>query len=77
MVAESQRRGLPVRTTWNGLPAVTGSLSLARPAHPTLVTAVQRYHRGCTVHPERRVLCDWEHGRAEGARIIRAARPAA
>lgn len=76
MIAELQRRGLSVRTTWNGHPALTCRVSLARPARPTLVTAVQRCHRGCTVHPERRVVCDCEHRRAEGARI-RAARPAA
>lgn len=77
LAAELERRGLQVRTTWNGFPAPTGSVGLARPAHPTLVAAVERYHRGCTVHPEKRVFCDCEHWRAEGARIIRPPRPAA
>ncbi|MEW2302039.1 hypothetical protein AB0958_19035 [Streptomyces sp. NPDC006655] len=75
LAAELERRGVPVRATWNGFPASTGSVGLARPAHPTLVAAVERYHRGCTVHPERRVFCDCEHWRAEGARIIRPRHP--
>lgn len=77
LAAELRRRGLPIRTTWNGFPAPTGSVGLAQPVHYTLAAAVQRYHRGCTSHPERRVFCDCEHWRAEGARIIRPARPTA
>jgi hypothetical protein len=71
LAVELERRGFKVRVTWNGHPAITGSVGLARPAHPSLVAAVQRYHRGCTVHPERSVFCDCEAWRAEGARIVR------
>lgn len=71
LATELERRGYTVRTTWNGHPAITGSVGLVRDAHPTLVAAVQRYHRGCTVHPERSVFCDCEAWRAEGARIVR------
>lgn len=73
LAAELERRGFKVRTTWNGHPAITGSVGLAREAHPTLVAAVQRYHRGCVVHPERSVFCDCEAWRAEGYRIVRPA----
>lgn len=76
LATELEARGYTVRTTWNGHPAVTGSVSLVQPAHPTLVAAVDRYRRGCTMHPARSVFCDCEHWRAEGARIIRPARPA-
>jgi hypothetical protein len=75
LAAELERRGFPVRATWNGFPASTGSVGLARPAHPTMVAAVERYHRGCTVHPKRSVFCDCEHWRAEGARGIGPVRP--
>lgn len=67
---ELRRRGLNVHTTWNGHPGVTGSVGLDRTPHPTLAAAVDRYRRGCTVHPERSVFCDCEAWRAEGARII-------
>ncbi len=76
LATELEARGYTVRTTWNGHPAITGSVSLVQPAHPTLVAAVQRYHRGCVVHPERSVFCDCEAWRAEGARIVRPASPA-
>jgi hypothetical protein len=77
LVKELHQRGFESSGTWNGYPGITGSVGLVRPAHPTLVAAVDRYRRGCTVHPERSVFCDCEHWRAEGARIIRPARPAA
>lgn len=77
LAIELEARGYTVRTTWNGHPADTGSVSLIRPAHPTLVAAVERYHRGCTVHPERTVFCDCEHWRAEYARRVRPPYPAA
>lgn len=70
LATELERRGFTVRTTWNGHPAITGSVGLVRPAHPTLVAAVERYHRGCVVHPERSVFCDCETWNAEGARIV-------
>ncbi|MGW3400764.1 hypothetical protein [Streptomyces zhihengii] len=73
--SEMERRGFKVRKTWNGHPAVSGSVGLARTAHPTLVAAVARYHRGCTVHPARSVFCGCEHWRAEGARVIRPVLP--
>lgn len=71
LAQELERRSFTVRTTWNGHPGTGGSVGLVRDAHPTLVAAVQRYHRGCTVHPERSVFCDCERWRAEGARIVR------
>ncbi|MBJ6623518.1 hypothetical protein [Streptomyces sp. DHE17-7] len=72
-----EAHGLTVRTTWNGHPAITGSVGLVQPAHPTLIAAVDRYHRGCTVHPERSVFCDCEHWREEGRRIVGPNRPTA
>jgi len=71
LASELEQRGFKVRVTWNGHPAISGSVGLARPAHPTLLAAVQRYHRGCTVHPDRSVFCGCEHWRAEGSRIVR------
>lgn len=71
LAEELRRRGFESFGTWNGHPSDTGSVGLVREAHPTLTAAVQRYHRGCTAHPERSVFCDCEHWRAEGARIIR------
>lgn len=71
LAAELEQRGHKVTSTWNGHPGVTGSVGLDRTAHPTLVAAVDRYRRGCTVHPKRSVFCDCEHWRAEGARIVR------
>lgn len=77
LAEELRRRGFESFEAWNGHPGITGSVGLVRPAHPTLVAAVQRYHGGCVVHPERSVFCDCEAWRAEGARIVRpAARPA-
>ena len=77
LAAELEQRGHKVTSTWNGHPGVTGSVGLARAAHPTLVAAVDRYRRGCIEHPDRSVFCDCEHWRAEGARIVRPApRPA-
>lgn len=73
LARELEARGFTVRTTWNGHPGITGSVGLVREAHPTLVAAVQRYHRGCTQHPDRSVFCDCEHWRAEGAHIVRPA----
>ncbi|MEV6841068.1 hypothetical protein AB0N17_42445 [Streptomyces sp. NPDC051133] len=67
---ELRRRGFDVDSTWNGHPGVTGSVGLARTAHPTLLAAVDRYHRGCLVHPQRSVFCDCEAWRAEAARIV-------
>ena len=74
---ELRRRGFTVDDTWNGHPGVTGGVGLARPAHPSLVAAVQRYHRGCTVHPKRSVFCDCEAWTAGFRRVAEPARPAA
>ena len=71
LAVELERRGFLVQGLWNGHPGITGSVGLDRPAHPTLLTAVQRYHHGCVIHPKRSVFCDCEHWRAEGARIVR------
>lgn len=35
---------------WNGNPHISGSIALARRAHPTLDAAVRRYHAGCPDH---------------------------
>lgn len=52
--------GEDVVATWNGHPAITGSLALARPAHPTLQAAVSRYTAGCQRHGGNRPCpCDW------------------
>lgn len=75
LAAELERRGFAMRTTWNGHPGITGSVGLVRPAHPSLVAAVDRYRRGCTVHPQRSVFCDCEHWTAEGRRIVHPKRP--
>jgi hypothetical protein len=50
--------GAEVVHTWNGHPGITGSLALARPAHPSLLAAVQRYRAGCPRHPG--PLCSWD-----------------
>lgn len=63
--------GYAVRDTWNGHPAITGSVGLVRPAHPTLLAAVERYRRGCPDHPDRSVFCSCDAWRAEAARIVR------
>lgn len=74
---ELRRRGFNVDDTWNGHPGVTGSVGLARPAHPSLVAAVDRYRRGCTDHPQRSVFCDCEEWRAGFRCVVRpAAAPA-
>lgn len=75
LAAELRRRGFESFGTWNGHPGDTGSVGLARPAHPTLVAAVDRYHRGCTVHPQRSVFCDCEDWTAGFRRIVRPDRP--
>lgn len=64
-----QELGEPVLDIWNGHPATTGSVQLARPAHPTLVAAVERYHRGCPDHTGGVFCgCGWY---AVGNRLIR------
>ena len=36
--------GAEVIRTWNGHPAIPGSLALKQPAHPTLAAAVRQHH---------------------------------
>lgn len=65
LAADLRSRGFDIQDTWNGHPGVTGSVGLARPAHPTLLAAVKRYNAGCLDHPTRSVFCDceaWEAG---------------
>jgi hypothetical protein len=66
--------GARVARTWNGYPATTGSLALVRPAHPTLLAAVDRYHAGCLEHPgygRGDVFCDCDWYGHGNARVIR------
>lgn len=52
--------GEDVAATWNGHPAITGSLALATPAHPSLLAAVSRYTAGCQRQGgDRFCPCDW------------------
>jgi hypothetical protein len=51
--------GAEVVRTWNGHPSITGSLALARPAHPSLLAAVDRYRAGCLTHPGTLCKCGW------------------
>lgn len=51
--------GQRVVKTWNGHPWVSGSVALGRPAHPSLVAAVQRYHAGCPRHGGVFCRCGW------------------
>lgn len=75
LAGELRRRGLPVDATWNGHPGITGSVGLARPAHPSQVAAVERYIRGCLDHPKRSVFCDCEAWRAGFRRVVHLPRP--
>lgn len=63
--------GVAITRTWNGHPQTTGSVGLARPAHPSLLAAVDRYHAGCLNHPERSVFCECEAWQAGFRRTIR------
>lgn len=51
--------GAEVVRTWNGHPHTSGSLALARPAHPSLAAAVKRYHGGCPAHHTVFCRCGW------------------
>lgn len=51
LTTELASLGAEVVHTWNGHPGTTGSLALARPAHPSLLAAVDRYRAGCPTHP--------------------------
>ncbi|MGQ4340356.1 hypothetical protein ACN6LF_005225 [[Kitasatospora] papulosa] len=63
--------GFEVNDMWNGHPGITGSVGLARPAHPSLLAAVDRYRAGCLAHPQRSVFCDCDAWRAGFTRIVR------
>ncbi|MFC8862686.1 hypothetical protein [[Kitasatospora] papulosa] len=63
--------GFEVNDMWNGHPGITGSVGLARPAHPSLLAAVDRYRAGCLAHPQRSVFCDCDAWRAGFNRIVR------
>ncbi|KUH38409.1 MULTISPECIES: hypothetical protein [Streptomyces] len=71
LVKELYRRGFESTGTWNGHPGVSGSVGLVRPAHPTLVAAVDRYRHGCPLHPNRSVFCDCEQWTAGFGRVVR------
>lgn len=73
LAEELRRRGFDVDDTWNGHPGVTGSVGLVRPAHPSLVAAVDRYRRGCIKHPQRSVFCDCDAWNAGFSRVVRPA----
>lgn len=60
--------GAEVTRTWNGHPACTGSVGLAKPAHPSLLAAGQLYKKGCPEHPKQGVFCGcgwWSQGSAK------------
>lgn len=44
------RRGYTIRSTWNGVGCDTVSVALTGAVHPTLLDAVETYHRGCPDH---------------------------
>lgn len=57
--------GVTVISTWNGHPAITGSLALQRSAHSSLLAAVSRCSAGCLEHPRESVFCTcgwWQQG---------------
>lgn len=76
LAAELRALGFEVTSTWNGYPQTTGSVGLVRPAHPSLVAAVRRYHRGCPDHPGRSVFCECESWSAGFRRVVKPAVPA-
>lgn len=62
----------PIARTWNGHPGITGSIALARLAHPSLRAAVDRYRAHCPEHHS--VFCSQKYGchwyRNGNARVI-------
>jgi hypothetical protein len=70
LAAELEQRGHAIHSTWNGFPAHSGSVGLARPAHPSQVAAVDRYRRGCQEHPVRSVFCECSSWRTGFQRAI-------
>lgn len=76
LAVELERRGFLVQDAWNGHPGITGSVGLDRPAHPTLLAAVDRYRAGCLEHPDRSVFCDCDAWNAGFRRVVQPPRPA-
>lgn len=70
LAAELEARGFRVDDAWNGAPGITGSVGLARPAHPSQVAAVERYRVGCLEHPTRSVFCDCKAWRSGFRRVV-------
>jgi hypothetical protein len=70
LASELDTLGAHVVDVWNGHPGITGSLRLARPAHPSLLSAVDRYHAGCPEHPKRGVFCDCDWYAKASALIV-------
>lgn len=70
LTTELHSLGVRVTCTWNGHPGPHGSLGLDRPAHPSLLAAVKRYHAGCPEHPDRSVFCDCDAWSAGHKRVI-------
>lgn len=63
--------GETVVDRWNGHPHVTGSIALARPAHPSLQAAVQRYYAGCPTHNTVFCDCGWFRSGDDAATHLR------
>ena len=71
LAAALRAHGCEVTSTWNGHPQTTGSVGLARTAHPSLLAAFDRYRAGCLAHPQRGLFCDCDAWRAGFNRIVR------
>ncbi|MFJ3706610.1 MULTISPECIES: hypothetical protein [unclassified Streptomyces] len=71
LAAALRALGFEVTSTWNGHPQTTGSVGLARTAHPSLLAAFDRYRAGCLTHPQRGLFCDCDAWRAGFDRIVR------
>ncbi|MFB7832044.1 hypothetical protein [Streptomyces sp. NPDC056056] len=71
LAAALEQRGFSVRSTWNGFPAHSGSVGLARPAHHSQYAAVERYRAGCREHPARSVFCECDSWHAGFTRAVR------
>ncbi|MFJ6440241.1 hypothetical protein [Streptomyces sp. NPDC091649] len=73
LAADLGALGFEVTSTWGGHPQTTGSVGLARTAHPSLLAAVDRYRAGCLDHPQRAVFCDCDAWRAGFDRVVQPA----
>ncbi|MFE4658108.1 hypothetical protein ACFRFJ_15660 [Streptomyces hydrogenans] len=65
--------GYAVNGAWNGYPGISGSISLAQAAHPSLTAAVDRYRAGCLAHPAAGVFCGCEAWKQAIAAAVRPA----